>query len=101
MTNLLSQEAENIIFSTKAQHTREMSNVMNPNFILWNLQNFEKKFMYSQIYLTIEFKEEFGVTPYQYIKKLRLDASRHMMINTTKSIEQIAFDCGYTNFTTF
>ena len=65
------------------------------------MQEIEKEFMYSQSYLTNEFKEEFGVTPYQYIKKLRLDASRHMMINTNKSIEQIAFDCGYTNFTTY
>lgn len=40
------------------------------------------------------FKETFGVAPFAYIARLRVERAKHLMTTTDRSICQIALDCG-------
>jgi AraC-like DNA-binding protein len=37
------------------------------------------------------------MTPCQYLTKIRLDAAQKMLIDTSRSLSEIAFDCGFTS----
>jgi transcriptional regulator GlxA family with amidase domain len=43
------------------------------------------------------FKQETGVTPAEYVENVRLEAARRLLETTTKTVEQIAKECGYAN----
>ena len=91
------------------------NNIINSNSLAYKIANYihenykkdisvaemEKIFSYSSNHIINVFKEQFSMTPHQYIKKLRLDEAKQLMINTNRSLEQIAFNCGYKNFSTF
>jgi AraC family transcriptional regulator len=40
------------------------------------------------------FKATFDETPHRYVQRLRIELSQGMMLTTTKSMADIAFDCG-------
>ena len=52
-------------------------------------------------YFLREFKKYFGLTPYQYIIKQRLEAARKMLETTCYSITEICFTVGYHDTTSF
>ncbi len=41
------------------------------------------------------FKQAFGVTPYQYLMKQRLDLAKLLLLNTNKSIKEISLDLNF------
>jgi AraC-like DNA-binding protein len=43
------------------------------------------------------FKEIIGETPVSYINKGRIEAVKKMLLETDKSVKQIAYDCGFEN----
>lgn len=43
------------------------------------------------------FKEETGMTPNDYWQRLRIDLAQEMLVNTNRSITQIAMDCGFSS----
>jgi YesN/AraC family two-component response regulator len=43
------------------------------------------------------FKEIIGETPVSYINKVRIEAVKKMLLETDKSVKQIAYDCGFEN----
>ncbi|SFE48451.1 AraC-type DNA-binding protein [Paenibacillus algorifonticola] len=46
-------------------------------------------------YFYTHFKQAVGVTPNQFIHRLRLQIAMHLLKTTSKSITDIAFECGY------
>lgn len=46
-------------------------------------------------YFYTEFKRTVGVTPNQFIHRLRLQIAMHLLKTTNKSVTDIAFECGY------
>jgi AraC-like DNA-binding protein len=46
-------------------------------------------------YFYTDFKKIVGVTPNQFIHRLRMQIAMHLLKTTKKSITEIAFDCGY------
>ena len=55
----------------------------------------------SNFYLSHMFKRHLNISAYDYLKRLRLENSRKMLIETTKNINRIASDTGYENSTNF
>lgn len=51
--------------------------------------------------LTDLFKQQFGMTVYEYLMNLRLEAARAELGIATRHIQQIAFDAGYGNASDF
>lgn len=48
-----------------------------------------------------EFKKYFGLTPYQYIMRQRLHAAKNLLQTTSCSINEICFEVGYSDITSF
>lgn len=51
----------------------------------------------SHEHLTRRFKKETGQAPLQFLTKVRIEHALFLLLNTTDSIEKIAFSCGFQN----
>ena len=60
-----------------------------------SLKDVAAKFGYTKDYLTRIFSSEYGITPYQYLKNVRLEYALWLLQNTALSIKQIAHQVGY------
>lgn len=47
------------------------------------------------------FKKSYGMTPTEYINKLRINKAKTLLVNSNLSIEQIAYKCGYHEYSYF
>lgn len=52
-------------------------------------------------HLNRRFKEEFGVTPADFVEELRLDEARWLLANADDTMESIAYEIGYRSDDTF
>ncbi|MCG8310730.1 MAG: AraC family transcriptional regulator, partial [Cytophagales bacterium] len=43
------------------------------------------------------FKKNFGLTPYNYMLRLRMEMAVRLLTSTTKSVKEVAFETGYEN----
>lgn len=51
----------------------------------------------TQPHLTRLFTEHLGVSPMQYYRRVRMEAAASLLVHTTKSIKEIAWEMGYSN----
>lgn len=82
-----------------------MSNRAMTERVLWyietnldedfGLDQIAKELNYSKFYMIRTFKEEIGVTLYQYIRNRRLREAARKLIETKQPIVEIAFEAGY------
>ena len=82
-----------------------MSNRAMTERVLWYIEtNLDKDFgldqiakelNYSKFYMIRTFKEEIGVTLYQYIRNRRRREAARKLIETKQPIVEIAFEAGY------
>ncbi len=49
----------------------------------------------SQNFMRIKFKEIIGLSPHEYLNKVRLAHLTDMLINTDKTVNEICFECGF------
>ena len=68
-----------------------------------NLNNLENQSHYSRRTLQYVFRDRFGCTPSQWIRKQRLEMAHHRLQNpqTRDSVSEIAFACGYRSMSLF
>lgn len=77
------------------------------NFILSNfdkpvtIKNISNEFGYCEDYLGRVFKKQFEITIHQYITRLRIQKAKQLLICSTKSVNQISEDVGYTTHSLF
>ncbi|WP_249596782.1 AraC family transcriptional regulator [Peribacillus frigoritolerans] len=55
----------------------------------------------SPYYLSHLFKELTGITPFQYLMQYRIEVSKHLLINSNSTINQISYQVGYQSETHF
>lgn len=60
-----------------------------------------ERYGYSDDYTIKLFRQEYGITPYQYIIKQRLSCAQGLLYNTDMSAEEISREVGYNDFSTF
>lgn len=60
-----------------------------------SVKNISDKFGYSEAYFCRFFKKHLGITPSKYINNLRLLKAENLLLNSDKSVAQIASDCGF------
>ncbi len=60
-----------------------------------------QKFGYNSDYLTKLFYKKYQVTPFQYLKKVRMEHAMWLLLNSTVPLTQIAGLIGYNNYSSF
>jgi AraC-like DNA-binding protein len=73
-------------------------NLLNPDL---SLSFVAEQFKVSDKYVSAVFKMNHQVTYLQYIQEKRIEHAVHLLQKTSRSIEEIAQECGYTNMLTF
>ena len=66
-----------------------------------SLSDLAARYGYSEDYTIKLFKREYGITPYQYLIKKRLQEAERLLMNSTASVEDISRNVGYNDFSTF
>ena len=66
-----------------------------------NLITAAEKIHLTPSYLSKIFSKTTGFSFSDYLSKIRVEKSLNLLLNTEKSIMQIAFDCGFNSFSTF
>lgn len=60
-----------------------------------------RQFGYHEDYLTRLFRRRFGTTPGRYLRDIRMEHARWLLLNTDQSIEHIALSVGYRDLSAF
>lgn len=60
-----------------------------------------REFSYSKNHIVNLFRDKFAETPFAYLARLRLTRAEELLRETTKPVETIAYDCGYTDYVNF
>lgn len=66
-----------------------------------SLARIAARYGYSEDYTIRLFREHYGITPYQYMLKKRLNRAEQLLRESTKSVESISREVGYNDFSTF
>ena len=66
-----------------------------------SLEELSERFFISKNHLSILFKQQFGMTPAQYLKKLRIDEARSLLRESDRSVSEIASLTGFINASYF
>ena len=65
------------------------------------LDNIAEEFHFSKNHIINLFKEEYGMTPFEYINNLRIKKAEWLLEATVKASQEIASECGYNNYSHF
>lgn len=66
-----------------------------------SIEDIASRFYFTSEHIIRVFKKEAGLTPYQYIKKLRLAHARKLLLLSNLSVNEIAKEIGYSSVSTF
>ncbi len=66
-----------------------------------NLEDIKTEFSFSKNHIINVFKKEFGLTPVEYLKKVRIKNALRKMEATSDSLEEIAYSCGFNDYPYF
>ena len=61
----------------------------------FSMEELSRQFGYHPDHITRIFKKTYGITPCQFANHLRLDRAQTLLSTSNRSIQQIAFDCGW------
>ncbi len=65
------------------------------------LEQISEKFIFTKNHIINIFKKEYGITPFEYLKKVRLNNSLRMMEATSLSLEEISYKNGFNDYPYF
>lgn len=81
---------------------KALSEYVDENFkTITSLSDICEEFHYSKNYIIRIFNKEFGVSPFQYINEKKIRRAMYLLETTSKSIAEIAQDCGYADYAYF
>lgn len=86
----------------KSTHLSALMDHLSNHFtepIDWKLLS--SQFGYSYDHLIRLMRKEYGVTPHQYVMKLRINYAKHLLSSTDRTISLIALNCGYEDDSAF
>lgn len=64
-------------------------------------QAMEEQFHYSSTHLESSLRQNYGITPWQYVIKVRMDHATHMLTHTNDTVQAIAQQVGYNDLSVF
>ena len=60
-----------------------------------------REFHFSKNYIIFLFKQKYEMTPFSYLLSIRLANAKSLLLNSTQTAEEIAFDCGFGDYSHF
>ena len=66
-----------------------------------NVTEYFQSIGYSYHHLRHSFKEIYGLSPNQYLTKIRLDAAKKLLLTTNQTVEEISENCGFNSVAQF
>ena len=66
-----------------------------------SLSDMCEEFHYSKNYIIRIFKKELGTSPIKYINAMRIKRAKYLLGSTSKSVREIAEECGYSDYPYF
>lgn len=67
----------------------------------FSLEDLAEHFHFSKNHIINIFKREYGMTPFEYVAVLRIREAERLLEITSDSIESIAYECGFGNYSNF
>lgn len=115
LLNAILQQNNNTLFDTKRLTSKKKSTreelyqrvLFVKDFIDCNyhknlrLKELANIGLLSENHLLRNFNQIFDITPFQYISKKRIKETKRQILETNKTIKEIAFDTGYSSFGNF
>lgn len=96
---LCSLSYNNLNYNNTAYNIR---NYLNDNFLTnLSLDDLCANFNYSKNHIINIFKSKYGMTPIEYINDLKIKKAMHMLESTPQSLDSIALECGFNNYSHF
>lgn len=87
---------------TENERAKEIRKYIEANYLdNITLENIGKTFSFSKNHVINIFKNEYGVTPFEYINMLKIKKCEYLLEVTGESIENIAINCGFNNYSQF
>lgn len=81
---------------------RKMEHYLNHNYMFPHaLDRMANDFHLSKVYITRLFRQQLQLTPHQYLTRIRIDQACQMMLDTNRTINDIAFEIGYQDVSSF
>ena len=81
---------------------KALSEYVDGNFkTITSLSDICEEFHYSKNYIIRIFNKEFGISPVQYINEKKMRCAMYLLETTSKSIVEIATECGYADYAYF
>ncbi len=65
------------------------------------LEDIKKEFLFTKNHIINLFKREYNITPFEYLKKVRLNNALRKIEATSDSLEEIAYSCGFNDYPYF
>lgn len=86
----------------KVKKSQRIIEYVNENYIyIKKISDITNIFKVSENYVFQIFRRNYGMTPKQYINKLRINNACHRLKYEKKSIKSIAYDCGFDSYEHF
>lgn len=81
---------------------RKMEHYLSHHYMFsQTLEQMASDFHLSKVYITRLFRQQLHITPHQYLTKLRIEQACQMMLDTNRTINDIAFEVGYLDVSSF
>lgn len=88
--------------SSKPTVAGKIADYIGENYIKGiSLEELADEFHFSKNHIINMFKQEYGMTPFEYINALRIKKAEWLLEVTSKTAEAIAYDCGFNNYSHF
>lgn len=103
LLNILNELSSNKQHKTKnSKMVMDIINYLSDNYTKnISVSDMSHKYSYTEDYIIRAFKNEIGLTPYQYITNLRIEYAQKLLLSTNRTIEAIAIETGYNDVSTF
>lgn len=99
LTRSQNRKPKNKVSYHNILETRQL--LARPDFLYEDWPGLSRRAGYSPAYLTTLFKNEFGITPYQFYLNTRLDRAAAALNSSNAGIRQISMECGFQNIESF
>ncbi len=97
LTNIVLEQSE----TNMLEYIDAMNYIAENYMDNFNVESIANIYGMGRSSFSINFKKYAGMSPGEYIRKCRIDASKSLLKNSTMSVEKIGYSCGFSDVSSF